>query len=134
VTTPDVLGLGNGTAILTGQGLAEASRLISWAVKELRRRDAIHAPRLDRLDAILQAEATAATAVVGHPVGIADPTMVGYPQDLLTSKEVADIMQLSERHVRRTAAQLGGRKRGHDWLFDPAIVHAAAAQRPGEPE
>jgi hypothetical protein len=130
MTSPDVLGLGNGTAILTGKGLVEASRLIGWAIRELSRRDAIQAPRLARLDTVLRSEAAASMAANGHPDRHTEDAMVGYPQDLLTTDEVAALMQISPRHVRRKALELCGRKRGHDWLFDPVIVAAAAAQKP----
>jgi hypothetical protein len=130
MTTPDVIGLGNGTAVLHGQALAETSRLISWAVKELRRRDGIHAPRLTRLEAVLRTEAAASLTVNGHAVGPTDGAVVAFRTDLITTEEVAPIMRLSERQIRRRAVELGGRQVAGRWLFDPVIVAAAAAQNP----
>jgi hypothetical protein len=126
MTAPDVIGLGRGVVLLHGQALVETSRLISWAVKELNRRDGVHAPRLDRLDAILRAEA----AANGHAIGHTEPTPAAFTQDVMSTEEVAEVMQLSPRHVRRKAHELGGRKIGHDWMFDPVIIAAAAAEDP----
>jgi hypothetical protein len=128
MTAPDVVGVSHGV-LLQGQALIEASRLISWAVKELRRRDGIHAPRLDRLEAVLRAEATASTAAGGHAIGPADGTAAAFTQDLMSTEEVAEAMGISTRHVTRQAAQLGGRKIAGVWAFDPVIVHAAATER-----
>jgi hypothetical protein len=122
MTAPDLISLGGGWVLVRGLALADASRAVSYVVKQ-GRRDGVRAPRLTRLEVALRTETAAAN---GHANAPTDAAVLPFVQDLMTSKEVAHIMQLSERQIRRKAAELGGRKRGHDWLFDPVIVHTAA--------
>jgi hypothetical protein len=130
VTTQDAIGLDNGTVVLTGRALVEASRMISWAVKEMRRRDGVQAPRLIRLDALLRAEALASMSADGPAVRPAAGTAAAFPADVMTTEEVAAAIRISPRHVTRRAHELGGRKVGRHWAFDPVIIAAAAKKGP----
>lgn len=42
--------------------------------------------------------------------------------DSYTTTEAAAALGVSDRTIRRRAVELGGRKIGHAWVFDPTIV------------
>jgi hypothetical protein len=127
MTGPELVALGGGWALLRGLALADASRAVSYVVKQ-GRRDGVRAPRLTRLEAALRGEVAAAMAANGHTNATDTAVVVPFPQDVMSTEEVAAATGISPRHVRRQADELGGRKIAGRWCFDPVIVHAAAAE------
>ena len=49
--------------------------------------------------------------------------------DLISTREAAQIMQLTERHTRRLANELGARRAGNALVFDRGLVLAEAQRR-----
>lgn len=50
-------------------------------------------------------------------------------EDLIGSREAAEVLSVSKRQVQRLAPNLGGRLAGGRWVFDRAAVEAYAADR-----
>jgi excisionase family DNA binding protein len=73
-------------------------------------------PAYSHLASIL---ASGTPAVDGHTDVL--PQTVGQAVAMEIS-EAAELLGLSERHVRRMARELGGRKVGRSWLLDRAAV------------
>jgi hypothetical protein len=119
---PEVIAAGGGWVMLRGLALADTSRAVSYVVKQ-GRRDGVRAPRLTGLEATLRTEVAAAN---GHANASDGDIVVPFVADMLSTEEAAAVMKISPRHVRRRAEELGGRRIGCRWVFDPVIVHAAA--------
>jgi hypothetical protein len=128
-TGPDLVNVGGGWVLLSGLALADVSRAVTWTLKQARR-DGVRAPRLTRLDAILRAEAAASISATGYAKAPTDAAVVPFPQDVMSTDEVAAAIGIGPRHVRRRAHELGGRKIGGRWCYDPVIVAAAAEEGP----
>jgi hypothetical protein len=43
-------------------------------------------------------------------------------EEMIDTREVAAMLNRSTRHVRRIASNLGGVRRGRDWIFDRSTV------------
>jgi hypothetical protein len=117
---PDLISVGGGWVLLSGPALADVSRAVTWTLQQARR-DGIRSPRLTRLDAALRTETAAAN---GHTDAPAGGSVLPFPQDVMSTEEVAAAMRMSPRHVRRRAHELGGRKIAGSWCFDPVIIAA----------
>jgi hypothetical protein len=124
VTGPEVIAAGGGWVMLRGLALADTSRAVSYVVKQ-GRRDGVRAPRLTRLEATLRAETAAAN---GHADAPGADVVVPFVEDVMSTEEVAAATGISPRHIRRRAAELGGRRIAGRWCFDPVIIAAAATE------
>lgn len=124
--------------LLQGPALLDVHYLVALGVREVKRRDGINpSPRLVELQRCLASAVgryRAAVSLAGHadvpdhaaPTGSEHPG----PEDLLTTREAAVILNICERHVRRLAPELGGAtRRGGVLLFDRGAVEALAATR-----
>jgi hypothetical protein len=114
-----------GDAILfRGQALRDLAYLLPRAVTAASRADGISPPR--RWLVTLEAVKTA-TAMSACPV-----TDVGSEADSrewLTSRETAELLQLSERQVTRLGTRIGGHRARGGWLFSRTNIEEHAQTR-----
>lgn len=123
-----MIALGGGQVLLRGRAVVDVDRAVRAVVDTSRRLDGIvPPPRLVALLAVLDVEAAAALAEVGHVGRPPETDLPGLNQQVLTTTEVAQMMRLSERTVRRRAVEFGGRKGSSGWQFDGVAVAAARA-------
>lgn len=117
--------------LLQGAAVLDANYLITLGVREARR-NGIPAPAriLALLDALAKtAAATRRASADGH-ADVPDHPLPGQSVlTALTTKEAADMLDLSERQIRRLAPDLGGRLRHRTWTFDRGAVAAYAEHR-----
>lgn len=69
-----------------------------------------------------------AMSACGHEFG-SGPAELAEDHDELTTEEVAEMLNLSTRQVRRNAEAIGGVKPGRDWVFDRESVERYADER-----
>jgi hypothetical protein len=118
--------------LLQGVACAEAAYLIAAGVRYLSQRDEIPALGSWRH---LQRELELAAgqgrmSFPGHAdIPPADDQQVLPEEDLLSTKEAAVIMRLTERQTRRLAGELGARRAGTALVFDRGLVLAEADRR-----
>jgi hypothetical protein len=111
----------------SGAGAVALSRMLRWAVPLASQRDGIAVPKFWRQTLDLVREA-AAEAISASPAS--DIRERPSSAQWLTSKETADLLGLTDRHVRHIARQLGGRKgRGGGWMFNATDIDAEAQRR-----
>ncbi len=128
---PQMLRLGRGRVLLSGPALRAFSHLAEAGVGRLFSVDGKSVPAdLRRLLDELAAEAREYV----RPDVRADVREEGLsassgPMDPLTSAQAAERLGCSERHVRRIAPSLGGRRVGAVWTFDAAHVTAYQLER-----
>ena len=123
-----MVALGGGWVLLRGAALADVARALAVAIEVARRRDGLEAPpRVLQLAELLRREARV-MAAPGHAATPTVPDPAECPTELDTAA-AAVALGCSERTVRRRAAELGGRRVGRAWLYEPAAVAAAARER-----
>ncbi len=130
---PLMLRLGGGQALLRGPTLRAVSHLAEAGAGRLFSVDGKSIPPdLRRLLDELAAEAReyvrpdVRADVREEKVSASSGPMNPHP---LTSAQAAETLGCSERHVRRIASSLGGRRVGAVWTFDPAEVAAYQLER-----
>jgi len=124
--TPAVQRLGS-AVLLQGPAVADAAYLVAVGVRTLARRDGVAIARWLTLQRALQ---QVAAADHGHAdvLGVVDEEAL-LAEELVSTKEAAHMLRLTERQVRRIAACLGGRHAGRALVFDRSAVQAEAARR-----
>lgn len=122
---PPVQLLGD-AVVLRGPAAIDAYRLMARGVDAARREDGIQpSERLEQLLAALRASADAAMSAAGHADVREVPTSaVSTPGSRIGTREVADLLGLSERHVRRLAPEFNGRRHGNTWTYETTAVEA----------
>lgn len=123
------------SVVITGRDLADLSYLVALGIRTLSRRDAMPpSQRVQRLHAVLR---EAAEDYIASDHG--NQQRAEMPQgadsedwkteDLITTREAAAVLQLSERQVRNLADELGARRIGRALGFDRTNVEAENARR-----
>jgi hypothetical protein len=132
---PQLLRLGGGQVLLRGPALLAVSRLAAAGVKRWYGVDgSTISPGMRQILEQLAAEASehvrgdVRSDVPGVPSVASSEVMEPQP---LSSAEAADLLGCSERHVRRIATSLGGRRDGASWTFDAAAVMAYQLEKKG---
>jgi hypothetical protein len=122
---PPVLLLGD-AVVLRGAAAVEAYRLMTKGAAAVQRQDGISPnPRVRQMLLVLEAAARMSAGPVtdvrkeSTPATCATGTRIG-------TREAADLMGITERHVRRRADELGGIQSRGRWTYDQTAVLAAA--------
>lgn len=128
---PQMLRLGGGQVLLRGPTLRAISHLAEAGAGRLFSIDGKSVPAdLRRLLDDLAAEAREyVRSDVRADVREERVRASSGPMNPLTSAQAAERLGCSERHVRRIASSLGGRRVGAVWTFDPAEVAAYQLER-----
>lgn len=127
---PEVEQLGNGQVLLRGRAVVRVASGMKAAVALVAGRDGGHVDR--ELAVVLRAlEVEAKTYMSEGPHAIWQNRGVsgGSVIEPMSTEEVAMILEMTPRHVRRLAQQLGGYRLRGRWIFDRAAVAAAAEDR-----
>ncbi len=113
--------------LLQGPAVVDAAYLVGVAVTALSRRDGIQpiARWLALHRALTSAMSDAGRADI--PESSDEPQLA--PEQLISTTEVAAMLQITERQARRLAADLCARRAGRALVFDRGAVQAEAARR-----
>ena len=124
--SPDFIRLSGGHVVLSGEATIQVWRFMSRAADLVSRGDGVPIP--PRLQVLLEVLRTAAAEAMsemsaadvrGLPVApVSDPT------DEITTSEAAEMLKVTDRHVRRIHQTLDGCRRGNQWVFSRAAVTA----------
>ena len=115
-----------GDAILfRGPAVRDLAYLLPRAVVDAARRDGITPPR--RWRQILETVQETARAMSACPA--TDVRSDADPPLSMTTREVAELLGIDERSVRRLGSKVGGRKVRNEWIFDRSDVEAEARRR-----
>ena len=119
--------------LLRGAAVITVWRALARAIDQAERRDSVVAPpRLVELLAVLETEAEAAMSALGHPDVRGEPDSASSLRDdtrQMSSGEAAATLNMSQRQVRRLAADLGGVLVGNRWVLDSVSVVSLANDR-----
>lgn len=128
---PQLLRLGGGQVLMRGPTLRAVSHLAEAGAGRLFSIDGKSVPAdLRRLLDDLAAEAREYVRPdVRADVREECVSASSGPTNPYTSAQAAETLGCSERHVRRIASSLGGRRAGAVWTFDPAEVAAYQLER-----
>ncbi len=128
---PAIIRLGGGQVLLRGPAVLDAARLVEHGVRLTRQRDNI-APNphvLSLLDA-LRAEAGELMSAVGHSDVRDHDDQPPSEHEEITAAEAAELLGVTDRHIRRLAPDLGARKVGGAWVYERSAVTAYALAEP----
>ncbi|GAB2661367.1 hypothetical protein [Kribbella swartbergensis] len=133
-TLPPIERLGNGQVLLRSRALVDVCRLALAGARQAERQDGIGLSAGTRaLLAALCAEAEqvlSATADVRADDRADLPESAAMPASVaIDTEEVARMLHMSTRHVRRIAPSLGGRRVDGHWQFDRTELALILAQR-----
>ncbi len=126
--------IGPPAVLVQGPALADLAYLTGLGIRYRSRTDGVapspsHRRLLSALNAA--AEATLAAADVRN-TGHVDVREAAGPAQLAVgtgTEGAARLLEVTPRHVRRLAEELGGHRVGRTWRFDRAAILAAAARR-----
>jgi len=120
---PQVMRLGNGQVLLRGAALRMVTALAEAGVTRFCDIDGRAVPAAVRalLDE-MRAEAGDVRADVRSDVREVPGDAPSGHDERISVAEAARALGCSERHVRRIALSLNGRRDGHQWTFDPLVV------------
>jgi hypothetical protein len=112
--------------LLTGPAVKAARLLVERGAAQTMSQDGISMPPVVRLllTELIAAAAMSAAGPDGRPQAEVPSQSTTTPLDALTTKEVAAVLNVSDRHVRRLITTLDGRRRSRDWVFSRAVVEA----------
>lgn len=120
--------------VIRGAAAVEASRLLSRGVAAVERQDGIRAN--NRVLLLLSAVAEVAGMSACPVSDVRNETSSARSGSGVThrigTREAADLMEISERQVRRLASDLDGRIHRGRWTYDFNAVQAATANRTGD--
>ncbi|MDF3309883.1 helix-turn-helix domain-containing protein [Rhodococcus sp. T2V] len=123
---PAVQKLGN-ALLLQGPAIADAYWLVSTGIRAAERNGHAVRPDVYRLQALLgECHRDALSALRHHDVA-PPPDDESSDVELISTREAAEVLNVSPRHVQRIAASLDGRRTAGRWIFDRAVVEAYAA-------
>lgn len=129
MTAPAVQTLGS-AVLLQGPALQDAAFLVAVGVRALSNRDGV-APMPRWLT--LQAQLKRASDLVADDGTAELPEAQHLPRlaedQLISTREAADMLKISERQVRNLAADLGARRAGRALVFDRELVQLEADRR-----
>lgn len=129
MTAPAVQRLGP-AVLLQGPAVLEMMRLTILGARLRSQRDGIAMPESTRCLIQALADAAAEVSPTRHDDVASEPDPATWEQvTAMTTKEVAGMLQLSQRQAQRLAPALGGRKVGGVVLVDRDAVLSLAAQR-----
>ncbi len=111
----------DGTVVLRGWAVRHAAYALALADGDARARG-----RSLSRDAAVLAQVLATVAALGRGAGEPEPDPP--VSDAYSTADVAAVLGVSERTVRRRARQLGGLHVGVLWRFSPAHIEMLAAQ------
>lgn len=122
---PAVVILAPGVVVLRGSALVDVARALAAAISVVERRDGLvpHG-KLVRLKMIMDAEARHVSACPQS-----DSPEQGPLENWVTTEGAAFLLGVGERHARRLAKDLGGRRVAGRWRLPRSNVEAASRER-----
>jgi hypothetical protein len=128
-STPPAVQVLGAAVLVQGPAVVDLHSLVVAGVRETTRRDGITpSARLSSLVSALETAARvvrAGSAGPGTDVRHHPESAQWNPENVVDTREVAQMLDISERHARRLARTLGGRpSRAGVWSFDRRAVQA----------
>lgn len=118
-----------GFVVLAPHAVSDLRRLAESGIKYLSSQNGLSLPRWEALVGELRAAEGQLVSAGGYPATTSATKEESWGHHMITIKEGAAMLGISDRQMRNLATRFGGQKDGRDWRLNRDLVVAEAARR-----